>query len=141
MIYINGSVVNHNGTFVWFDLDNPTAGWRSPASVTGSSMTGYGPGLVWHPASGKFIGWNGSGVRSALLTLTPPANLVTGVWAWNSVPAAASNGTTPSAQAQNGTYGRFNLVQDLAGSGRDFLVLLNGVAQATFAYKLPASGL
>jgi hypothetical protein len=137
MLYLNGSVVNSDGTFRWMDLDNPNAGWRLPAAVSGTPIRTSGPGFRWHARSGAFIGWDG-GVN--LYKLTPPADLVNGTWAWSSITPASGNSTTPSARQPAGTYTRFNLIDNFAGSGRDLLVLVNAIDQPTYVYKLPIGG-
>jgi hypothetical protein len=134
LMYLNGHLVDHNGTFRWFDMSNPTAGWRLPAAVSGTPLRTEGPALRWHEASGSFIGWGGG---TSLFRLTPPANLVTGTWVWSQVAPAGGNSVTPSAAAGAGTWGRFNIVENLGGSGRDCIVLINSIDQATYVYKLP----
>lgn len=135
MIYLNGSQQGHDGTFVWLNIDNPTAaGWVSP-TVSGTPPTTEGPGLVWHEPSGAFLAWD-SGAN--LYKLTPPSNLSSGTWAWSSVTPAGGNAVTPSTRQTHGTYGRFALVENLAG--RDYLVLVNASNEATYVYKLPALG-
>ena len=140
LVYISGSAVGQNGTFKWLDLTNITAGWRSPAAVTGNAPTGYGPGLVWHDASGSFLGWNGTPATTTIKKLTPPATPATGTWAWTDTAPASGNSVTPTASQANGTFGRFNIVANLGGSGRDVIVLVNAVNQATYVFKLPAGG-
>jgi hypothetical protein len=139
MIYINGAVQNSDGTFKWLDLENPSAGWRSPAAVTGLPATGRGSSIVWYENSGAFIAWRGAG--AALVKLIPPENLSTGTWQWVDVTPSGSNTVTPTAAETTGTYGRFNIAKNLNNSGRDCLVLLNAATQATYVYKLPSTGI
>jgi hypothetical protein len=139
MIVLNGSVNGYDGSFKWLDLTTPTAGWRSPAAVTGTPASGRASSIVWHETSGAFIAWKGTG--SGLVKLVPPSNLVTGTWQWVDVTPSGSNTVTPTTGQSNGTYGRFNIISNLGGSGRDCLVLLNDATQATYVYKLPTIGI
>ncbi len=140
LVYINGSVVGNNGSFKWLDLNNIGAGWRA-ATVTGNPPTGDGPGLVWHDASGGFLAWNGSPSTGTIKKLTPASTPASGTWTWTDVTPGSGNTTTPSSPQGNGTYGRFNLISNLGGSGRDVLVLVNAVNQPAYVYKLPAGGI
>lgn len=84
------------------------------ASYNGSSVTAYARslssmpsalkraklGLEFHPPSGSFVAWDGSG---SLYRLIPPANPFTGAWTFQSItPSGASLPTT-----DHGVYSKF----------------------------------
>jgi len=136
-VHVGGHLVATD-SIVFLDLDNvATTGWQTPAAVSGSGPTTQGLGLVWHAASGAFLTWESG---STLYKLTPPANIVSGTWVWSTVSADASNAVTPSTKQAQGTYGRFNILENVGGSGRDMLVLVNAINESTYVYKLPAGG-
>lgn len=141
LVYISGSVVGQDGSFKFLDLANISAGWRSPAALTGTPPASEGPGLIWHTASAAFIGWDGSSGNAKVKKLSVPANLSSGTWAWTDISPAGTNAVTPSNRQGNGSFGRFNILENLGGSGRDCLVLVNDVSGPTYVYKLPAAGL
>lgn len=140
LVVMNGNDVSA-GTINILNLDNPTAGWTQ-RSVSGfPAGNGNLWGIVWHEASGAFLVW-GWGSDSRIAKLIPPANPFTGTWTVSLVSAAG--GVTPSAPITNSgnvTAGRFNIVPDFAGSGRDLVVLFNAYNGPTYVYKIPAAGL
>jgi hypothetical protein len=69
----------------------------------------------------------------------PPVSGLSSAWTGSVVSAAG--GVTPSSPQANGTYGRFNLISNFGGSGRDLIIMVNAVTEATYVYKLPAAGL
>jgi hypothetical protein len=101
-------------------------------------------GLVWHAASNAFLAWGEkSGVvnRSSLFKLTQPnRQWWSGTWEWTEVTAAPGGAVVPTAPYVSATYGRFNIVNDVGGTGRDAIVLINGDDGPTYVYKLPAGG-
>jgi hypothetical protein len=138
IVVLNGSATSNNGAIVWMNVNSPSAGWNAVTNVSGTPLTANGSGLVWHDPSGAFIGW-GSGTD--LVKLVPPTNLSTGAWVWSTIVPAASNTVTPNAPQPNGTYGRFNILNNFAGSGQSCIVLVNAVDARTYVYKVPAAGL
>jgi hypothetical protein len=140
LVVMNGNDVSA-GTINILDLDNPTNGWTQ-RSVSGfPAGNGNLWGIVWHEASGAFLVW-GWGSDSRIAKLIPPANPFTGTWTVSLVSAAG--GVTPSAPITNSgniTAGRFNIVPDFAGTGRDLIVLFNDYDGPTYVYKIPAAGL
>lgn len=140
LTHISGSVTGQNGSLRWIDVDNRAAGWKTP-TVSGSPPTGYGPGFVWHEKSRCYVGWDGSSGNAVIKKLTVPVNPTSSTWAWTDVAPSGSNTVTPSNRQAQGTFGRFNLIEDFGGSGWDALVLVNSVTGATFVYKLPKAGL
>lgn len=129
LVVVNGS---RGQSFYAMNLD-PVSKWTQPPQ-TGTRPTGSGLGVVWHEASGGFLVWQSG---SSLFKLKPPAGAISGTWTWSAVPAA---GGAPSAPQRNGTTGRFNILENFAGSGRDLLVLVNSIDEPVYAYKLPSGG-
>lgn len=84
----------------------------------------YGPGLDFHPRSGKFVAWAGG----TDVYVLDPAN-----WGWTRVPASAGNRVDPGPQLRTGTYGRFRYVESI-----DAFILVNGANQNVFFYRIPA---
>ncbi len=139
MIYLNGHVHGHDGSFVWLDLNKPEAGWQTAASISGSPLSGRGSSLVWHEGSSAFVGWRGSG--AGLVKLVPPSNLYSGDWRWVDISPGSSNKISPTKANNTGTYGRFALATNISNSGRDCLILINASTEPTFVFKLPVGGL
>lgn len=116
------------------DLNNPTAGFTS-RTVTGSPGDVKDRG-VYHAPSNAIFAWHDNG--ASILKLTVPSS-VSGTWAWSSVSPASANTVTPSAAQSQGTYGRFNLIEDM-GNGQSSLVLVNRTTEPVYVYKLPLAG-
>ncbi len=138
MVYLNGSVINHDGSFVWLDIANPTAGWRKPKEVIGPPLIGRVASMVWHDVSKAFIGWRGKGAE--LVKLIPPDDLYAGSWRWEDIVPSSNNEIIPSDGNPTGTYGRFNIISNIGGMGRDCLVLVNSTKEPTYVYKIPSTG-
>ncbi len=127
------------------DIASPEDGWTE---ITVSGMFGLAqpyPCLVWHPASEKLIGPNPT-TRANLFTLAPPGAVTNfasllGTWTAATVTPDASNAVTPSAPDSNSTNGRFNLIEDFCGTGRDMLFNVNSTTDPVRFYKLPAAGI
>jgi hypothetical protein len=116
------------------DVNNPT----TPVNVAKTgTVPGNGHGCVYHQASRAFFLWHGNGAN--IIKIAIPADPVNGTWAISSVAPAASNTVTPSAPPEQGTFSKFNIVEDM-GNGQSALVLLNAIDQPTYVYKLPLGG-
>jgi hypothetical protein len=102
-----------------------TTGAITALASTGdqSIVEGNSPGFVFHPPSGKFVGWNGG----ANLYQLDPAT-----WAWTVFPIG---GVVPTAPAVNGTFGRFRY-----DPGLDCFVVVNDISQPVFQVTEPFSG-
>lgn len=135
-------LICHKGaTFRFLDITNDTTialGWRLPAATSGTAMNAECPGIMWHQTSGKFVFYNGG---QTLRTLTPPANLSSGTWAWGAVPVT---GITPAAAApHNGgdhTWGLAQLLENINGSGRDIIAFCPSVSGPTYFIRMPVAG-
>jgi hypothetical protein len=127
------------GTINILNLDSPT-GWIQ-RSVSGfPAGNGNLWGIRWHEASGAFLVW-GWGADNRVAKLIPPANPFTGTWTVQLVTLTGLTITAPITNSGNVTAGRFNIVPNLGGSGRDCLVWFNGYNQPTYVCKIPAAGL
>ncbi|OYV76584.1 MAG: hypothetical protein B7Z66_07905, partial [Chromatiales bacterium 21-64-14] len=112
--------ISSSGTMSQQNLNAAGAG----ASVM---MNANAPGLVYDPAIKKLVGWaGGTDVYTLDLSVSPPV--------WTRVPAAAGNTVTPTPPAPNGTYGRWQYIPS-----KNAFVVVNGVDQDVFFYKLPSS--
>lgn len=93
--------------------------------ITGGATeieSAYGPGLDYHPPSGKYVAWAGGGT---VYVLDPDT------WVWNRLESPDPS-TSPGPQNRTGTYGRFRYVPEI-----DAFLLVNGVDQNVFLYRLP----
>lgn len=97
-------------------------------------------GMVYHPAGGSLYFWDGTGTRSSINKVPIPNDVTGGTYTGSTVAADGSNTVTPSAAQANGTFGRFNLIENV-GEGRDALVIVNAITEPLYVYKLPAAGL
>lgn len=97
-------------------------------------------GMVYHAASSALLFWDGSGTRSSINKVPIPSDVTGGTYTGSMVTADASNTVVPTAAQANGTFGRFNLIENIGG-GRDALVIVNAITEPTFVYKLPEGGL
>lgn len=123
LVFVSGSTVYVQ------DLDAPTSALYTP-SITGSAPSlGATASLDWDSAGARFV-MRGSG--ATLHFLTPGANPDAGgdAWAWSSV--TPSGGATPAAAVENGTYGRFRMVN---GTLRGALLMAAHNAPISF-YKM-----
>lgn len=127
------------------NVDNASAGWTQ-VTVTGTFGVSNYPGFVWHEASKKLIAWGHSSSRQNLFTLSPPTAAPTsfaqllGTWTAATVTPDASNAVTPSNPDATGTFKRFELIESMGNSGRDWLVLFNSIDDSPYFYKLPSAG-
>jgi hypothetical protein len=129
-------------TICILDLNNPSSGfvYRNPSS--GTPDTDFGRGAVYHPASRSVLLW-GKGFGANPVKLSIPAHPLTdpnSAWAWSKVSPAAGSAVVPSDPANSsGSYGKFNIIQDM-GDGRSALALVNAVTESVYVFKLPAAG-
>lgn len=136
--------MNDNRLFLidMHDYSRPENGIPRPVQNWPTGNWAYS-GLVWHAASNAFFAWGEkSGVvsRASLFKLTQPnRQWWSDTWEWTEVTAAPGT-VMPTAPFESATYGRFNIVNDVGGSGRDAIVLINNSDGPTFVYKLPAAG-
>jgi len=99
-------------------------------STTGTAPTGAGS-IIYDPVADVYRVWNGNGKQ--IFTLTAPGSSPYqggNSWTWSS--ATPAGGSTPSAAATNGTFGRFAYVNN--GSMRGYL-LLNSATGSFYFYK------
>ncbi len=127
--------------FRFLDITNSTTialGWRAPAAESGTPTNVGAPGFVWHETSGKFLLWQGG---ATIRTLTIPSNVSSGTWVWGTV-SGVSGAASGEAIHEGGTHtwGRFGLLTNFAGSGRDFVMVINGVTEPIYFLKLPVGG-
>ena len=108
-----------------------------PTISGNNTISGSGIGAVYHQPSRSVLLWNGQGANIRKLAI--PSNPLTGTYVWSDVSPSASNTIIPSAAQVNGTYGRFNLVEDM-GNGQSALCLINSTTEPVYIYKLPTSG-
>jgi hypothetical protein len=118
------------------DTANPGAGitFRTP---TGGTFPPDKSGCVFHAPSRALLLWHANG--SSIIKIAIPANPLTGAYTISTIAAAAGNAVTPTGAQPNGTYSRFNIIEDM-GNGQSALVVVNSTTGATFVYKLPAAG-
>jgi hypothetical protein len=129
-------------TICVLDLNNPAAGFVYKGS-TGSVDTSSGRGAVYHKASRSILLWDeGFGANVKRLSVpVAPLTSASSEWVWSSVAPASSNRVQPSSASENaGTYGKFNIIEDM-GNGQGALVLINRITEAVYVYKLPAGSL
>jgi hypothetical protein len=125
------------GVYV-LNLDSPASGWtQCPLATSGTAMPLSGGWGVYHAASRAFICWNNSGAN--LYKLSVPANPAAGTYTWQGIVTPNSGGVTPSSGSAQGTFGKFNIINDM-GNGQSALVLTNRNTDPTYVYKIPASG-
>lgn len=125
----------NNGRIGVIDAANPGAGitFRTPTGT----FPGEPHGCVFHAPSRALLLWHGNG--SSIIKIAIPANPLTGNYVVSTVAAAPGNTVTPSSPPVNGTFSRFNIIQDIGG-GRSALVLVNNVNGPVYVYKLPVAG-
>ncbi len=99
-----------------------------PLTTIGATeiLTANSPGFVYAPVLDRFVAWKGG---ADIYTL----NMAT--LAWTRVAPAATNTVIPTAPNMNGTFGRFRY-----SPARNALVVVNGVNQNVYVYKLAAGG-
>lgn len=126
-LWIVGGV---NGLYT-LDLENPSRGFSQRSAQGGSSAAlDLGVGAVYHQPSRAILCWDGYGAQIRKLAIGGSS------WAWSTIQPAASNSVTPSGSQRNGTYGRFNLIEDM-GNGQSALCIVNSTTGPTYVYKLP----
>lgn len=120
-----------SGGINFFRTDSAALNDYYTPSTTGTAPTGAGS-ILWDPVADAFKVWNGNGKQ--LFTLTPPASSPYqggNAWTWSN--ATASSGDTPDSQSTNGTFGRFNYIDN--GSGLRGYILLNSASSSAYFYK------
>lgn len=125
---INGAV---GARFSVADADSPVDFVSVTRSGTWPTVEGLGFG--WSASSNAFIAWEGG---ATLYKITAPAGAITD--AWTSATVAATGGN-PGTLQQNGCHGKFGIINDFAGTGRDLIVVAMSLT-STYVYKLPAGG-
>lgn len=109
-------------TSIW-DLNT---GDLKTTSISGRGPSENSPGLVYDPVSDKIVAWQGG---STVYTLDLDE------MAWSTHAPAASNNVRPSAQADNGTFGRFRYIPS-----KNAFVVVNDIDENVFFYKLSPGG-
>lgn len=118
-----GSGTDNPQALLW-DLDRPGRAKDLRALTTGDKQIerAYAPGLDFALGAGVFVAWAGG---TEVYVLDPEG------WRWTRRLAAPGNAADPGQPRATGTYGRFRYVP-----GLDLFVLMNGVAQNVFVYRL-----
>jgi hypothetical protein len=118
------------------DLQNPAAGFVR-RNHSGTHASGAYCGGVYHPASRAIFSWHNNGANIRKLSI--PASIGS-TWTNSVVQPSSLNRVVPGSAQANGTYGRFNIIQDM-GNGQSAFVLLNSTTGSTYVYKIPAEGI
>jgi len=101
--------------------DDPVVDLTAMTQGATQIESAYGPGFDYHSPSRTYVAWAGGG---DVYILNPDS------WTWRRLPAPEGS-PSPGQQNSTGTYGRFRYVADL-----DIFVLVNGVDQNVFVYRL-----
>lgn len=120
-----------SGGINFFRLNDINANDYYAPSTTGTAATGAGS-IIYDPVADAFKVWNGNGKQ--IFTLAPPATSPYqggNSWTWSSTTPAG--GSTPSAAATNGTFGRFSYIDN--GTGLRGYLLLNSSTESFYFYK------
>jgi hypothetical protein len=125
-----------DGVLELVDLNNPTQTIVKTPTGSPSGLTD-GAGAVYHAPSRAILTWNSYGAN--LRKLTIPSNPLTGSWVWSQVSPSSANSVAPDAAPAQGTYSKFNLIEDM-GNGQSALVVVNSTSGPVYVYKLPAAG-
>jgi hypothetical protein len=128
---------------VWIlNTSNPSAGFTSKATVGGVSGLNK-HGAVYHrPSSSIFMYSHSNQTAGEIRKLKIPRNLdgsynPTGTWQWSVVSKAGGSAPTTQYGDTQGTYSKFNIIENM-GNGQACLVLTLGTgAGYTYVYKLP----
>ena len=80
---------------------------------------------MYDPTQQLFVGWGGSGDRTAVFTLNPDN------WRWTRFGAASSNSVTPTAAPNAGTNGRFRYIPEF-----NAFILVNATDENVYLYKM-----
>jgi hypothetical protein len=119
------------------NLADPNAGFEHTRPTGSPDAFSDGAGCVYHRASRALLFWDGYGANIRKLSIPP--NPLTGAYTWSQVAPASNNPVVPSGPANEGTYGKFSIVEDM-GNGQSALVLVNSTTGPVYVYKLPAAG-
>jgi hypothetical protein len=118
------------------NLENVAAGWKYKTPGGSPAGMGDGTGAVYHAASRAVLTWRDYG--SQIRKLAIPSDPVNGTYSWSAINAAGSNTVTPPAGPAQGTFGKFNIIEDM-GNGRSALVLVTSTTGPVYVYKLPSA--
>lgn len=138
----NRILLAHGGgsdSYYTISLRNNTtkqAAWSAFTSSGGPPST---MAMYWHPASGAFLSYSGSGtsILKGVPTLNGAGTAYTGI-TWTTV-AAAGGGQTPATDHAL-WYNKFNYIENM-GNGQSALVFWGRYAfPDVWVYKLPAAG-
>lgn len=132
-INIYGDVLNNR--LAVLQTSSPSSGYTYRTPTGTFPIQGYG--CVYHQPSRALLLWHNNG--ASLIKIAIPADPLTGSYAVTTVSASGSNAITPSAAATNGTFSRFNIIENM-GNGQSALTLVNSTTGSTYVYKLPAAG-
>jgi hypothetical protein len=131
-------IIGAQNSVLWImDLTNPAGGFIQKSTTGSPTAFGSDAGAVYHQPSRAILCWSGYG--TGLRKLAIPSDPKNGTYTWSTVSPAAGNSVTPSAAQPNGTYGRFNIVENM-GNGQSALCIVNDTTGPTYVYKLPANG-
>jgi hypothetical protein len=128
---------------MYLDLDDPGAGWID-ADLDDNGLDclpevnmGNQQGAVYdYISSGIFLWWKTFG--TSMVKIDVPDD-PTDTWSASTF-TANSGGATPTTGNSQGTYGRFNIIQN-SYSGHRYLVLVNKVDEPLFIYRIPLAGM
>lgn len=113
-----------SGVTYFYSIASGMAGNLTIQTTTGDKTieNANNPGIVWHPLSSKFVGWNGG---QTVYTLNPTS------WLWTAV---TMTGDVPTAVQTAGTFGRFQY-----DATHNCLIAVNDITQSVYVGKLPAT--
>lgn len=128
--------VDHSNALFYLDLTNPSAGWSSVTTETGTPRSVQGDGAVFHAGAGshgKVYVWPATG-GTTIYTLSIPST-VGGTFAWDAV---TLSGSAPT-QTINGTHRKFGIFEDFYG--RTMLTFVTSVTNAVYFVRVAVGGL
>ena len=128
--------VHNTGQLYILNLENVGAGWTKKTPGGSPSGMADGTGAVYHAPSRAILSWKDCG--SQIRKLAIPSDPINGAYTWSAINAASGNAVTPPAGPSQGTFGKFNIIEDM-GNGRSALVLVTSTTGPVYVYKLPAS--
>lgn len=137
LTYLDGEdlIFVRRGSSTWAIFD--------PSDRTLTTITSTGSGIIgsdaqdaqpaWCEYDRCIYLWDQSADTDKLTRIAAPADLKSGTWEVSAVVPSEDNSVTPTAKANNGTYGRFGYSKRLDG-----FYLLNGVSQPIYFFARTA---
>lgn len=119
------------------DISNPASPAIHGIGFSSFGGVGVGHGKVYQSANKSILYWNG---ESHLSKMPIPSDPINGTYSMTTVNWSGS--VSPSANQANGTYGRFNIIENMgAPENKAALVILNDISQPTYVLKVPTAGI